>query len=369
MSRAKTTAEPPKGSPEWRAKKLANAAADRETRKSSSARSRAVLYVELRACRQAYRHLLPYRPPTAREHLVKSAEVLTGTVTGDTIATAEALAAYYSAPVTTESSAADPTPPPSVACLTGIPITGHDYGATTRVVREVTIGGEREETAPLRFQVFCMRQKRNKKYLDGDARCLRCVVLGMHCSLEWPANGGAARCNRCVRNGCAYCVRVLPEGLEKAPDDPGNERGKPGYGYLTVPGMPGAKDLVIYIRDTRAPDPDVLRDVAMELLQEKGTDVCGVLMSTDEQKAFVLPSWQRQVVKWRELEEARDVAWAKECERTGLDHLLPVRKEGDEQAFKQPTWEEYFERRQQESGLTPDRARQWTMWNTWGILG
>lgn len=382
MAREKAKAEPPKGSPAWRAMKLANAASDRYTQKTWVAPRRAVYHAKSRANSRRLADRTPTPgPPTPRDRLLKSAEVLTGTVTPDTAAAASALAAYSSSTITTSiisrSSflSTSQTPPPSVSNLTGIPVTGHDYGRPTRVVTEVLRRDRPVETTPIRFTKYCMKNRRKEADRNPRACCLRCASRRLRCSLEWPDRGcsgggrGSVRCTRCQRNGCEYCVRVLPGDLGKALDDPGGEGGVAGFTYVTVPGPTRRDDVVIYVCDAEAPDPETLRDVAMELLQGTGPNMFGVPLNPGEREGLVLPRWQQQVMEWREAKAARDAAWLSECERTGLAHLLPETEEADESVFEEPTWHEYFERKREESAIAgPERDRRMDMWETWGIL-
>lgn len=362
MSRSKDTVDPPSGSPEWRLKRLANAPSVREE-KTRIAPARAVLYARQRdeVRSMSSKEFLPPTPPSPREVLVKSAEVLAGTVVPDTIEAARELVVNYSAGSTTRSSSSRSSSPPSVASLTGIPVTSLCYDTVEQPL-------ENTETPDRKVSSAKHSGEDKSREPSSTAPCLRCTVRQLPCSLEWLVGADVAKCTRCVRNGCEYCVRVIPYDPEKSLDG-GPSGGIPattGFEYVKIPGIAvGIAPVVDYVRNTRVYNPDVLQETATALLQER---------DAIQQKGRALPSWKEQVIQWRGDEAEREAEWVKECEKTGLAHPQLERDGGEEpvaqdSVTRAPSWSEYFERRREElreEGIVNNR--RWNTAETWGIM-
>ena len=134
--------------------------------------------------------------------------------------------------------------------------------------------------------------------------CLQCVLKGLPCSLAWVGGDKVARCSRCVRNQCDFCIQQAPsvERVERWNLPPRLtwartvEASPVRMDSVVSARLPGRREsVVLFVRGERGIAPDELRSLALELAGGDTRRFAGVLaepLRGHELRDLALPSFQ-----------------------------------------------------------------------------
>ena len=134
--------------------------------------------------------------------------------------------------------------------------------------------------------------------------CLQCVLKDLPCSLAWVGGDRVARCSRCVRNQCDFCIQQapsvervvrwnLPPRLTWARTVEASPVRMDSVVPVRLPGRP--ESVVLFVRGERGIAPDELRALALELAGGDTRRFAGVLaepLHGHELRGLALPSFQ-----------------------------------------------------------------------------
>ena len=134
--------------------------------------------------------------------------------------------------------------------------------------------------------------------------CLQCVLKNLPCSLGWVGGDKVARCTRCVRNECDFCIQQAPSVATvvryNTPPRFTWERTVAAspvrMDSVVSVRLPGSREsVVLFVRGERGIAPDELRALAQELVSGDTRPFAGVLaepLHGHELRDLALPSFQ-----------------------------------------------------------------------------